>query len=192
MDSLIKKEQANAQPTLFALDGSPHVADLQAAGHFSGEQLFRADREKYDTIVAALGEGMGIRQIARALKVSTNTVRAIRDRECELVDDGKRRTAQALRRFARMGAERLVEEIDEIPVDKLPLAVAIAVDKAQLLDGEATARIETVKSYDPGAWQELVQSLPEIPVQGTVIETGCDGDENGAKGAAPLNTCSDE
>lgn len=174
MNSLIKQDAA--QPTLFELGEA--AEPFRAAGLYTGELLFRCNRPKYDAIVAALGEGLGVRAIARALGVHTMTVRAVREREGEAVADEKMRTASKLRQFARMGAERLVEEVDDIPIDKLPLAVAIAVDKAQLLHGEATERIETVKSYSPDDWERLVAALPAIPIEAEVVETGFIGRED--------------
>lgn len=202
--SLIKQHEAEqaAQPTLFELGEA--ATPLKEAGVYSGDLLWKTDREKYQAIASALAEGMGVRQIARAFHVHTQTVRAVRMREAEPIANEKQATAKLLRRFARMGAERLIEEIDEIHVDKLPLAIAIATDKAQLLDGEATARLETVKSFDPNQWNELLSRLPEVSVDGQVIDipleledtreespgTGCEATDERANASRSGEHCS--
>jgi hypothetical protein len=181
--SLIAADDARraAQPTLFEL-GESATAPLVSSGQYTGELLFKSKPDTYRAVVAALGEGMGTRQIARAYGVHFSTVRAIREREFAKVQDEKATTAKLLRQFSRMGAERLVEELDDIHVDKLPLAIAIAIDKAQLLDGEATARIATINSYDPRSWNDLVAGLPEIPVHGTDTTLPPDPDGTGLVG----------
>jgi hypothetical protein len=196
--SLIQQSEAEhtAQPSLFEL-GEAATAPLKANGCYTGELLWQTDPAKYKAVAGALGEGMGVRQIARAYHVHTMTVRAIREREFPVIANEKATTAKLLRKFARIGAERLLEEVDDIHIDKLPLALAIATDKAQLLDGEATVRMETVKSFDPAQWEELISRLPEVPVDGTVIDipaelpgTGCVGKEDGAKGPGSGEPCS--
>jgi hypothetical protein len=61
--------------------------------------------------------------------------------------------------------------------------------------------METVKSFDPNQWAELLSRLPEVQVEGEAIdvpaelmmspETGCGGWDERAKGAGSGELCSD-
>jgi hypothetical protein len=109
-----------------------------------------------------LAEGLGLRAIARAYKVSVNTVRGIMVRETGPIDTDKKGISLSLRQFARLAVDRMIEEVDLIPIDKLPIAAAIAVDKFQVLDGEAT--VITGSSADRikvDRFNDLIASLPQ-------------------------------
>lgn len=168
-DSLIERDARQ----LSLLDvPEEQVERLEAKGEFTGERLHARDPDRYRAIVAALAEGIGIRAIARAYRVSVNTVRAIRFRESGPIDTDKKEISTRLRQFARMASDRLVEEIDEIPIDKLPLATAIVIDKVQLLDGEATSITGTAgPTVDAAKFNEWIQNLPEAEAV-EVPETG--------------------
>lgn len=161
-DSLLERDQAQ----LSLLDVPEEQRErLEAKGEFTGERLHAQDPDRYRAIVGALAEGIGLRAIARAYKVSPNTVRAIRVREAGPIDTDKKEISHRLRQFARMASDRLVEEIDDIPIDKLPLATAIVVDKMQLLDGEATTISGTAgPAFDPERFNQMVQAIGrEVP-----------------------------
>lgn len=173
--SLIEAEKR--QPTLFDLPPEYREAleglkeGKRAAGEFSGERLFEREPDKYRAIVAALAEGLGQRAIARAFRVSVNTVRAVMVRERGPVDTEKRVISLRLREFVRLASDRLLDEIDLIPIDKLPVALGIVADKMQLLDGEATAIVgQSADRLKVDAFNELVASLPQ---------TGFGAGENG-------------
>ncbi len=130
-------------------------------GHFTGERLFQQRPEVYNAVVQALAEGMGIRQIARAFKVSANTVMSVREREKVVIDTDKERTVANLRALARASSERLLDELESIPIDKLAITMGIAVEKLQLLEGNATARVEHVKpSAGIEAFNRIIDILP--------------------------------
>lgn len=173
-ESLIQRSER--QMTL--LDVAPEFREeLERKGEFTGERLHAADPEKYRAIVAALAEGMGLRAISRAYRVSVNSVRAIKVRETGPIDTEKKEISLRLRQFVAMASDRLVEEVDEIPVDKLPLATAIVIDKIQLLDGEATSISGSVSRpvATPEQWADLVGAIGRV-VDGP--ETGLESAEN--------------
>jgi hypothetical protein len=119
-------------------------------GRFTGEIVAR-NRERYARIVRCLAEGIGIRATARAFGCSTSTVQAIRDREGLAIGTEKKELSTKLGHFARMAGERLIEELDNIPIGQLPVAMGIALDKKAQLDGEASAIVEhrTRREPDP-------------------------------------------
>jgi hypothetical protein len=131
------------------------------SGRSTGERVLRDRPALYEAIVRALGEGMGIRQTARALEVHTDTVAAIRDREEHRVGTLKKATASNLRRFAAVASERLLEEVDKLAPLQLAIATGIAIDKSQLLDG--SKRIEDLDALEA----ELVQAETTVSSGGT-------------------------
>lgn len=168
-DSLIERD--TRQLSLLEVP-EEQVERLEAKGEFTGERLHARDPDRYRAIVAALAEGIGTRAIARAYKVSPHTVRAIRAREAGPIATDKKGISDRLRQFARMASDRLVEEIDDIPVDKLPLAAGIIIDKMQLLDGEATSITGTAgPTVDAEKFNHWIKSLPEAEAV-EVPETG--------------------
>jgi hypothetical protein len=198
-NSLILAEQdaAHAAPPLFPELAGEGYDLSDRAGEYSGDRLYAQRPETYRLIVRALGSGLGIRAIARTLGVSRNTVRAVRDREAPAIDPLIKETTTSLRRFARLAAERLIEEIDDIPLTALPIGMGIAVEKAQLLEGQATSRIERaakepsvedVRSYLatlPGADAVVV---PAIGLCGTLANKGSATGGPGLEAAAPAGS----
>jgi len=116
------------------------MSETEQRKRFTGEHVAR-NRERYDAIVAALGEGLGVRQIARAFGVSQHTIEAIRERDAALVATLKERTGAQLRRLVRMSLEALEEALaqNKIAPGQLPVAAGILIDKSLLWDGQATA-----------------------------------------------------
>lgn len=157
-------------------------AQSEIRGEFTGERLFKSKPEIYRSIVSAYSEGLSIRQCARAFAVSTNTVMAVLARERATIETGERKTVASLKLFGRLAAERLLDEVDKIPLQSLPVAMGIAIDKAQLLGGEATARVEhVVPKGGHDAFNRVVDLLPE-----DVQEMGLSQRESGQKSAAAL------
>lgn len=102
----------------------------------TGKQL---DPEKKADIERRLNEGEGIRHIARETKSSEHTVTAIRNsQETTPLSSWKKNVAANLMEFVAKGAQRLNNEVDNIPIGSLPLAIAIAQDKALTLNDQPT------------------------------------------------------
>ena len=105
-DSLIARhaEQVAAAPPLFSEDVLEALTSAEARGEYTGERLFTQRPDIYRATVELLGQGVGVRQIARTLRVSHNTIAAVRRGEGDTVDTLKEQTVQAL---ARVFATRL-------------------------------------------------------------------------------------
>lgn len=184
--SLIAQADAAAAsaPSFSFLDGIQIELEAGKDGsrEFTGERLHRDRPDVYQAIVTAWANGLSQRQIARALRVSTNTVAAVIEREPDAVEAQKKRLVTGLRRFAGATVERMLEDLDKMPLQALPVALGVAVDKLQLLSGEATARIERTESR-PDQVRAFIDSLPVI--EGEVIEgpeTGVQAGTDGQKG----------
>lgn len=145
-DSLIARQAAQvaAAPPLFSEDVLEALTSAEARGEYTGERLFSQRPDIYRAVVELLGQGVGVRQIARTLRVSHNTIAAVRRREGETVDTLKEGTVQALARFVGAASERLLEEVHTIKIEALPVALGIATEKLLLLTGQATQRVAHV------------------------------------------------
>ena len=145
-DSLIARraEQVAAAPPLFSEEVLDALASAEARGEFTGERLFSQRPDIYRAVVELLGQGVGVRQIARTLRVSHNTIAAVRHREGATVDTLKEQTIATLARFVGAASERLLEEVQTIKLESLPVALGIAAEKLLLLSGQATQRIAHV------------------------------------------------
>jgi len=163
-DSLVKRE---AQQLAFPLSVET-VEAAARAGEFTGELLFSRDPQKYHEIIAMTAEGMGVHRIARVLKVSGNTVRAVRAREGLAIATGKREMAQRCREVARMGVDRIHEEIDDMDIDKLPVAIGILIDKSLVLDGEPSLIVEHREVATLEDFERALSTLPCVDAE--VIE----------------------
>jgi transcriptional regulator with XRE-family HTH domain len=168
---LIQSEKvASMQPALFS------TADLldECFSHdgedvkftFTGAKLFKTDPGKYRMIVDALAEGMAIRQIARAFKVSPGTVNAVKENEVIPIGAQKEKLANKLHTLAKMGVERLIDENDKIPLNSLAVVVGIAIEKMQLLQGEATQRIESTKAPSMEDFNKYLETLKNVTETG--------------------------
>lgn len=176
--SLLGADGGPAQLSL--LDVEPQFRDeFEKTGHFTGERLHAKDPGKYQAIVAAAAEKFSVRRIARAFKVSPGTIKAVCRREGVAIGALKKEIAGKLKDFVEGSVDRLLEEGDEIDIDKLPLATAIAIDKMQLLDGEATEIVEHQHRVTMDQYNDLVTKI------GQSSETGPTAQENFTKGLEP-------
>jgi hypothetical protein len=107
------------------------------------------------------------------------------EREGASIDTLKKQTIRNLQVGIAVGSERLREVVESgsIKPGELSIAVGVMVDKAALLAGEATARVEHVRRGPSHAdLNELLDSLPAANV--LAVETVSSGENAGTKGRA--------
>lgn len=136
-------------------------------GDHDGSRIVR-DRERLEAILQALAEGMPVRQVCRAYRVSHNTLAAIRQRWPESADTEKKRLASLCSTFARTAIERALDDVDRIPPGMLVLAAAQATDKMLLLTGEATSRVEHKREIGREDVEGYLRRLPSAASSGAV------------------------
>jgi hypothetical protein len=140
-------EEESAAPSLFLISTEEQGnEEMERRGEFTAERLMESRPTIYRALVDGLGQGLGVRQLCRAYRVSHHTVAAVMARESNAIATVKERTVATLRTFGRLAADRLLDEVDQIPIQSLPIALGIAVEKAELLSGGATSRIEHAES----------------------------------------------
>ncbi len=96
-------------------------------------------------IVNALANGDSKRAIARALRVSNNTVTAIAEQEWQQVEARKARIAAQCERNATLAAERINQKLEssqDIPLNILIPTFGVSVDKIVLLRSDPFLTIQ--------------------------------------------------
>jgi hypothetical protein len=183
MESPLMKADAleSAAPFLFA-EADLEFEKVEALGEFTGERLVARRPETYRAIVRMLAEGLSGSSIARACQVSRNTVAAVREREGYSIEQSKKELLATIRRGSQIAAERVVELLPHIQNAKdAAITLAVLVDKAQLLSGEATSRVEKVE-VNQDKLSEMLASLPVLEAEVLPV-TGPHGSGSGQKGS---------
>ena len=174
-----------AAPSLFLVSTEEEGnQEMERRGEFTAERLMESRPTIYRAIVDGLGQGLGVRQLCRAYRVSHHTVAAVMARESAAVATLKERTVSVLRTFGRLAADRLLDEVDQIPIQSLPIALGIAVEKAELLAGGATSRIEHTESGP--THEDYIRMISGKVIEAEVVPViGLEGGEVAQKGADP-------
>ena len=174
---------ASAAPLLFC-EADLGFEKLEATGEFTGERLLSRRPETYRAVVRMAAEGLSISATARALGVSRNTVAAVREREGFTIEQSKKELLATIRRGSQIAAERVVELVPHIQSAKdAAITLAVLVDKAALLAGEATSRIERIDTAGEDKLREMLASLPVLEAE-LVPATGPCAPAPGQKGPA--------
>lgn len=148
---------------------------------FTAEQL-DAQAGKRDAILRALAEGMGVRAIARAYEVSTNTVLAASRRFGGEIETLKEQLGRGCFDVARLAVERMRDEIDDMPKASLPIIAGVMIDKGQLLTGAPTMRVQHDHSVSVASVADFIDALPvAAPVNagGEVAQKALEGGSSG-------------
>lgn len=136
------------------------------------------------SVLEALRSGTGMVAVANEHGLSTHTVAAIRDKAEENdpsfnLAAWKKSTAATLSRFVSKGATKLEEQVEQIPLASLPIAIAIAIDKIQALHDQPQTVVEHRLRVDHQSVNSLFEAnnivldgeFTEVN-DGGVIETG--------------------
>jgi hypothetical protein len=105
-----------------------------------------------ERIVNALAAGDPHRAIARAFRISNNTVAAVAEQEWRQVESRKARIAAQAERAATKAYERINQKLDspdDIPLNLLVVAAGVSVDKLLALRGDPSliARIDVEHTH---------------------------------------------
>jgi hypothetical protein len=175
----------SAAPSLFLVSSEEEGnQEMERRGEFTAERLMESRPTIYRAIVDGLGQGLGVRQLCRAYRVSHHTVAAVMARESQAVATLKERTVSVLRTFGRLAADRLLDEVDQIPIQSLPIALGIALEKAELLSGGATSRIEHAESGP--THEDYLRIIQGKVIEAEVVPIGFQGEEVAQKEADPV------
>lgn len=133
----------------------PEIAPVRV-GRCTGLDVPEAKAEK---IAAAHMAGMSIREICRAFNTSYNTTIALIRNRPELLERAREITSKNWRTLAAVGTAELFERVPDMKSHELTIMSAVATEKAELLSGGATQRVEHVMAPAADAWQDFVAGL---------------------------------
>ena len=127
--------------------------------------LMEARPEVYSKVVEFLEQGMSPGGAAALTQVPLALVRKIRNLLGEAaIHAAIRQTGRNLVEAGQLMSERLADEADQIPIYQLAGAMAATIDRAQLLVGAPTARIEHKSVPSPEDLQAMFDALPKAKV----------------------------
>ena len=142
------------------LAGQERKAKSAEASQYTAEKIPEDIKRKVED---ALSESTrGVADVAKEFGVSTHTVSQIRtlaeDKNPAFnVKRWKRHTAATLAHFTTRGADRLVAEVDKIPLANLCVSVAIAIDKIAALADQPTTVVEHRLRVDHGEVESMMK-----------------------------------
>lgn len=128
-----------------------YLAEAEKRGEYTGERLAERKPEIYRACVSLLAQGASQLSIARLLKISVNSVAGVKNREQISIESEKRTLSNAFRLASGLAADRAIELLSdderskEIPLNQLAIATGIFTEKAELLSGGATSRVDWVQ-----------------------------------------------
>ena len=189
------------QPELLPeLAGGAVFAEAEAVGEYTAERFHKMRPEAYKVTVALLASGVGILKVASLVRCSPNTVIAVRNREGVTIKAEKANLAQRAHVFANLGIEAATQLLQEIlasparraevsikDVNDLLKAFSQAVDKGQLLSGEATARVDIPEHKRPAHedYNAELEKLRDVTPMGSSLEKNAAPREIEAASPAP-------
>ncbi len=158
-------------PFLFSQGTIDALTEAERRGEYTLERVRLVRPELIDEVIRLRGQFIGQLRIAKILGVHHRTVAAIDQAYPERIDEEKRKRVAKLRSVA----DKLVELVDENPESVPPnvrcLAASQLIDKAELLAGGPTQRIDVGPPIDIHAvfqnfHEEMTRMVPEAKAAG--------------------------
>ena len=155
--------------------------DVQRSKH-SGK-IVEANQARVQAILTARAIGASVRQVCAAYQCGAHTLAEIERRHVAKLATLKDRIARRLGVFVELGLDRMLTGVDSMDLDKLPVAVAIAIDKMQVLTGEPSVIVGNNDGPRRFSVQALHDRLDDA-IDVTPTATGL-GRETGVQRATP-------
>jgi len=137
---------------LFSDDILKEITDEEKKfGRYTAERM---PKQKRESVIQLLSEQRPVYEIARLVGVADQSVTAIANHPvygvevAQRIGDERAIAARQLQRCRRSQLDRLERHPDLLPAASIPIAVSIFTDKAELLLGHATARVEHTERID--------------------------------------------
>ena len=147
--------------------------DEEKIARFTCSRLLEKQPKIYKAARAMLASGQSVNYVASTLGIHPYTISALREAEADFIEHAKKRISKNAFSTSEIAIEKIKEGIinsSPSKIDdfyKLSLIASTLTEKANLLSGGATARIENVDSQ---AFKD--KSEYEKTVFGEVIELG--------------------
>lgn len=127
----------------------------------SDHNASRVDPQRRAAVEELLRAGRPIDEIAKLQRMSPNNVMAIKRSMPEatgLNDEFKAATVRNLKSFVQQASQKLVDELDNLHVSQIPIAMGIAIDKIQALQDQPQAVVEHRFTIDHKSLDQLLKS----------------------------------
>ena len=125
----------------------------------SGATGLTIPEDKAQAIAAAHSAGVPVTRICKELGVGYHTVAALIRNRPELLASARDITANNWRTLAALGTAELVDRLPEMKDQALSVLSAIATEKAELLSGGATSRVEIIAAPAVDEWSDVVDGV---------------------------------
>ena len=128
--------------------------------------------EKAQAIAAAHLAGVPIKRICEQLSTTYHTVAGVIRNRPDLLAQSRDVTAANWKTLAALGTATLIDRLPEMKDHALTVMSAIATEKAELLAGGATQRIEHVVAPSADEWCDVVDAVvvDVTPTTGNVAQ----------------------
>jgi len=153
-----------AKATAPKVDAQPAAPLPQPVRVNNGSTGLNLPEEKQEAIARMHAAGVPVTRIASEVGVSYHSVAGLIRNRPDLLDAARDITSKNWRTLAALGTAQLVDRLPEMKDQALSVLAAIATEKAELLSGGATSRIEIVSAPSADEWLDVVD--------GVVIESG--------------------
>jgi transposase-like protein len=145
----------------------------------SGATGLTIPEDKAQAIAAAHSAGVPVTRICKELGVGYHTVAALIRNRPELLASARDITANNWRTLAALGTAELVDRLPEMKDQALSVLSAIATEKAELLSGGATSRVEIIAAPAVDEWSDVVDG---VVIESVPVSIGNTGRTRAAKG----------
>ncbi len=125
---------------------------------------------KVAEIMTAHVSGMPATRIARAFNTSYHTIIALIRNRPEALEKARQTAANNWKTLAAVGTAELLDRVPDMKDHGLVIMSAVATEKAELLSGGATQRVEHVMAPAADQWQDFVSGLKSANVIDVVAE----------------------
>ena len=122
--------------------------------------------------------GVPITRICSEVGIAYHTAAALIRNRPDLLEAARDITAKNWRTLAALGTAQLVERLPEMKDQAMSVLAAIATEKAELLSGGATARIEHVSAPSADEWLDVVDG---VVIESAPLPTGITGQTRAPK-----------
>ncbi len=144
---------------------------------------------KVAEILAAHVSGMPATRIARAYNTSYHTIIALIRNRPEALDKARQTAANNWKTLAAVGTAELLDRVPDMKDHGLVIMSAVASEKAELLSGGATQRVEHVMAPAADEWLTFVAGLRKgtevVDVEFQPVAGATDGPQKAAELPAP-------
>jgi transposase-like protein len=171
--------KAQESKVVAVVDEAP--TEKPAPFKMSGATGLTIPEDKAQAIAAAHSAGVPVTRICKELGVGYHTVAALIRNRPELLASARDITANNWRTLAALGTAELVDRLPEMKDQALSVLSAIATEKAELLSGGATSRVEVIAAPAVDEWSDVVEGV----VIESAVSTGNTGRVRAPKGLTP-------